>query len=178
MGMMNIVATVSIPVVARPSVFVDGQHDGWGQRIEGFDAVDLTINLEGFPEIEPGMDDDEIADVAGDAEWDSDYTDDALRAAIEHAAAEYAGDMADMDDAGNGCDGVVLIELGEPVVVKEASYLTTANYDFAADGIREATAGIVDEWAFGENGFEGAWFVDQDGEVHPGSPLDNANWSK
>lgn len=178
MGMMNIVATVTIPVSARPSSFVGGQHDGWGERIAAFENIDLTINLEGFPEIEDGMDTDEIADIAKDAEWGTDYTDEMLRAAIEHAAEAFVGDVADMDDNGDGCDGVVQIELGEPVVLKGASYLTTAEYDFAADGIREATEDIVDEWAFGDNGFEGTWFVDWDGAAHPGSPLDNANWQK
>lgn len=178
MGMMNIVATVTIPVSARPSLFVGGQFDGWGERIAAFENVDLTINLEGFPEIEDGMDTDEIADAAKDAEWDTDYTDEMLRAAIEHAAAEFVGDVADMDENGDGCDGVVQIVLGEPVVLKGASYLTTAEYDFAADGIREATGDIVDEWAFGDNGFKGTWFVDDGGAVHPGSPLDKANWQK
>lgn len=177
---MRFSATVSIPSMFAPSIFVNGQHDGWDKMNAPCQVIDLTLDFEGDVEVDWEAPADEILESIEDGEWASDYSDAMLGEAIRKACADiFDGDINNLDDDGNGCDGVVLVSLGEEVKVSAVSFPAIGEMsEEVALGLEAVGKTIAEDCAFDtEDGYEGTWFyTSDDEEIHQGTPLDKKNW--
>lgn len=186
---MKFDCVVKIPVEARTAYFEDGQFVSWDKKLEDFDHVDLTLVFEGFPMFRAESEEDpmstsEVADAIRNADWCSDYTDDVLSAALCNFISEkYPAGFDDMDEDGNGHDGVVGIWLNDDVYAGFGYAFPMLKQVMDDEDVIHLSSGFYEAWendsswrddnAFGADGFEASWFYDScDGVVRPGSPFD------
>lgn len=178
---------LTIPVSARPSHFVDGQLDGWGKSLEDFASTEIYLLFCGEVS-EPADDGDseQLAQALREASWvcyngntgEEEIDTDLALNLLDDCKTCIPDDIADRDDDGNGCDGTVLLNLGDEAEAGECDWECLP--DPFSSVSEEVLAGIASRAAYIDGpDYSLTYFYDVNTEeLHEGSPLVRENWEK
>lgn len=160
MSIWTLNATISLPVTACPSVIEKGERKGWGDPLMLLSSVEFPVELSADLNVDGEYTEEEIISAIENAGWESNYTEDLLADALEKKCPYgVPANLPEIDEAGNGCDGIVRLQVSDPEVLdvvrrnwgQHSPEVDMAFVDVDVDS-------VIREWASNYEGFENTMF--------------------